>query len=55
VLPQAPQFPLSVWRSTQTGPQQVCPDGQTQPHTPLLHIFAVEQTTPQAPQFVGSV
>jgi hypothetical protein len=30
LLPQVPQFWLSVWRSTQAAPQQLCPVGQAQ-------------------------
>jgi hypothetical protein len=39
-LPQAPQFPTSPWRFTQTPPQGVCPGAQIATQAPL------EQTVP---------
>jgi len=51
--PHAPQFAALVWVSTHTPPQRVCPDPQS--HTPPTQARPEAQTTPHAPQFMGSL
>ncbi len=49
----APQFALSVCRSTQVLPQDCCPAGHAV-HTPPMHASPGEHAFPQPPQFSGS-
>src|SRR5438132_7841344 len=64
--PHDPQFPRSVFVSTQLDPQQLFPFMHAEPHapqfalsfvvstqTPLQHLSP--QTLPHVPQFIGSV
>jgi hypothetical protein len=63
VLPQVPQLPLLVCRSTQTMPfpiipppmHSVSPVGQPAVHVPPTHVLFGPQRSPQVPQFRGSV
>jgi hypothetical protein len=52
-VPQAPQLPTSLVRSTQPAAQAVSPAEQVQ--TPLTQLVEAGQTTPQAPQLPASL
>jgi len=52
-LPQLPQLPVSLCRSTQLLPQTVC--GAAQPQTPAVHERPGSQTLPQNPQLWESL
>jgi hypothetical protein len=54
-VPQAPQFLLSVDRSTQVVPQSVSPVSQVPLHAPATQVVPRMQRMPQPPQFAGSV
>jgi hypothetical protein len=53
MVPQVPQLLGLLRVSTHIPWQRVCPPGQTQ--RPALHVVPPVHTTPQAPQFSGSV
>jgi hypothetical protein len=53
ILPQAPQFEVSLLVSTQAAPQVVLvPQAEVQ--APFSHTCSVLQSLPHAPQFFGS-
>ena len=54
-IPQAPQFWLSVVRTTQLVPQSVEPDGHVAVQVPALQTSPAAQAFPQLPQSAALV